>query len=218
MAKKRFYKKRIFKVISILLVLLVLFIVCCNLVIVKKAGPKCYDNTANIPENHVGLLLGTSPYLKGGSPNLYFRYRMQAAVDLYLAGKIKYILVSGDNGRSDYNEPLEMKNALIAKGVPENKIFLDYAGFRTLDSVVRAKEIFGQTSVTIISQKFHNQRAVYIAGWHGIDAVGYNAQNVTLHYGFKTTVREWLARVKVFVDLAVRKKPKFLGESIQIPE
>lgn len=217
MAKIRFYKRKGFKVISILIVLLVLIVACCNIVVIKKARPRCYDTTQNIPHNHVGLVLGTSPYLSNGNPNLYFKYRIKAAAELYHAGKIKYILVSGDNSRNEYNEPLEMKNALIEKGVPENKIFLDYAGFRTLDSIIRAKEIFGQTSFTVISQKFHNERAVYIAGWNDINAIGYNAQNVSVHYGLKTTIREWLARVKVFVDLIINKKPKFLGEKIEIP-
>ena len=101
--------------------------------------------------------------LKNGNNNLYFDYRILAAVELYKAGKIKYILISGDNRKKDYNEPEEMKKALIQKGVPAKFIYLDYAGFRTLDSVVRAKEVFGQNQLTIISQRFHNERAIYLA-------------------------------------------------------
>lgn len=106
----------------------------------------------------------------------------------------------------------------MAQGIPESRIFLDYAGFRTLDSVVRAKEIFGQDRFTVISQKFHNERAVYLARHYDIEAIGFNAQDVSVNNGFKTRIREWLARVKVFVDLLTNKQPKFLGEQIEIPD
>lgn len=106
----------------------------------------------------------------------------------------------------------------MERGVPEHVIFPDYAGFRTLDSVVRAKAIFGQTHLTTISQKFHNERAIYLAGRNGIEAVGYNAWGVETKAGFKTRIRELFAHVKVFIDLLFQKKPKFLGESIHIPE
>lgn len=169
-----------------------------------------------IPRNDVGLLLGTSPKLKNGNNNLYFDYRILAATVLYKSGKIKYILISGDNRKKDYNEPEEMKNALIQKGVPESAIYLDYAGFRTLDSVVRAKEVFGQSRLTIISQRFHNERAIYLAEQNGIDAIGYNAKDVNAYAGLKTNARELLARVKMFIDLAVDKQPHFLGKKIII--
>jgi SanA protein len=109
----------------------------------------------------VGLVLGTSQYLKNGYLNWYFKYRIEATVELYKKGKIDFILVSGDNSHKNYDEPTAFKNELIKRGIPADQIYLDYAGFRTLDSVVRAKEIFGQTSITIISQKFHNERAIY---------------------------------------------------------
>lgn len=163
------------------------------------------------------MLLGTSPTLRSGVRNPYFQNRIQAAAELYKAGKIKYILVSGDNHRTEYNEPEEMRKALIQKGVPEDAIFLDYAGFRTLDSVVRANKIFGQQKFTIISQQFHNQRAVYIASWYGLDTVGYNAKDVSLSVGLKVQVRELFARVKVFIDFLFNKSPKFLGEPIELP-
>lgn len=197
--------------------LVVALIVGCNLLVAGKSSNYCFDSASDAPPNHVGLLLGTSPVLRNGKVNLYFKYRIDAAIELYRAGKVKYLLVSGDNSRSEYNEPLEMKNALIVRGIPENRIFLDYAGFRTLDSVVRAKEIFGQNTFTVISQKFHNERAVYLARHYDIEAIGFNAQDVSAYNGFKTRIREWLARVKVFVDLLTNKQPKFLGERIEIP-
>ncbi|MCD8261279.1 MAG: YdcF family protein [Bacteroides sp.] len=197
---------------------LIILITLCNVYIVKYAGKRCYDQVEELPFHKVGLVLGTSPDLSNGRPNLYFTYRIDAAAELYKQGKIHYIIVSGDNSRRSYNEPEEMKKALVELGVPEHVIFPDYAGFRTLDSVVRAKAIFGQTHLTIISQKFHNERAVYLAGRNGIEAVGYNARDVNTKAGFKTRTRELFARVKVFIDLIFQKKPKFLGEPIHIPE
>jgi SanA protein len=171
---------------------------------------------SEIPYNKVGLLLGTSKYLKNGNENLYYKYRIEAAAKLYKTHKINCIVVSGDNSRKNYDEPTQMKNDLIALGIPAEKIFLDYAGFRTLDSVIRMKEIFGQSNFTIISQKFHNERAVFISQKYGLNAVGFNAQAVSKYYGFKTNLREKLARVKVFTDLFFGKQPKFLGEKIEI--
>jgi SanA protein len=137
-------------------------------------------------------------------------------VRLFKEGKVDFILVSGDNSTKDYDEPSTIKVDLIKKGIPSNKIYLDYAGFRTLDSVVRCKKIFGQSSITIISQQFHNERAIYIAKLKDIEAVGFNAKDVSVQYGFKTRLRERLARVKMVLDLIFDKKPKFLGEKIEI--
>ena len=135
---------------------------------------------------------------------------------MYNSKKIDFILVSGDNSHVDYDEPTDMKTDLMASGIPEAKIFLDYAGFRTLDSIVRAKQIFGQNKLTIISQPFHNKRAIYIAQHKGIEAIGYNAKDVPRNYGMKTMLREKLARTKMIFDLMFNKSPKFLGEKIAI--
>lgn len=171
-----------------------------------------YNTINTIPKNDVGLVLGANKYTPNGYINPYYKYRIDAAVALYKSGKIKYILVSGDNAYKSYNEPKNFKKDLIAKGVPENHIFLDYAGFRTLDSVVRAKEVFGQTSFTIISQKFHNERAIYIAKHFNINAIAYNAKDI-----YKTPNREYLARTKARLDLLFNVQPKFLGKKISIP-
>lgn len=213
-------KKKIIKIIIYTLSILIFgcigSILACNYIIDRKAAQSLYDDLDKIPENEVGLLLGTSPKLKNGKNNLYFDHRITAAIKLYKAGKIKYILISGDNRRRNYNEPEYMKKALIQGGVPEEAIYLDYAGFRTLDSVVRAKKVFGQNRITVISQKFHNARAVYIARKNGMEAIGFNAQDVDTYSGLKTQIRESLARVKVFLDLFTRKQPRFLGEKIII--
>lgn len=188
-----------------------------NLRIGKVAEKRVFDQAALIPYRPTGLVLGTLPWLDNGRPNLYFEHRMDAAAALYRAGKIRYLLLSGDNRRHNYNEPEEMKKALIARGVADSVLYLDYAGLRTLDSVVRAKEIFGQDSLTIISQRFHNERAIYLADAFGIPAVGYNAPDVHTFSSLKVRLREWLARVKVFIDLATGKRPKHLGEKIEMP-
>lgn len=185
--------------------------------IVSQSQPFIYADVNQLPHNKVGLLLGTSKLLRSGAPNQYFKFRIEATVALFRAKKIDCVIISGDNSRMGYNEPLDMKQQLMRAGISDSCIFLDYAGFRTFDSVVRANKIFGQTSFTVISQKFHNQRAVYVAQQLELDAVGFNAQDVSAYSGFRTQFREKLARVKVFVDFLFDKEPKFLGEPIQIP-
>lgn len=198
------------------LIISFLFILIANNSINHKTANRTYSNVYSIPYNKVGLLLGTSKYLKSGKLNLYFEYRILATVLLYKSGKIEYVIISGDNSRKNYNEPQDMKDELIKRGIPEHKIFLDYAGFRTFDSVYRMKEIFGQKSFTIISQEFHNQRAIFIAHSLHLDAIGFNAKDVDVYNGFKTKLREKFARVKTILDLLFENKPKFLGEKIMI--
>ncbi len=174
-----------------------------NHLIEKNAENKTFSNFSKIKKNKVGLVLGTSRKLKNGRINLYFKYRIEATVELYKNGKINFVLVSGDNGNKNYDEPTDFKNELIKKEIPSSRIFLDYAGFRTLDSVIRAKEIFGQESITVISQKFHNERAIYLAEKNGISAIGFNARDLSGKYGLKTQIREYFARTKAFLDYNV---------------
>ena len=169
-----------------------------------------------LPNEKVGLLLGTGKFLKNGCKNLYFFNRIDATEQLYKSGKIQYILISGDNSTKNYSEPEDMQAELIKRGIPADKIVLDFAGFRTLDSVVRAKEIFGQNSFIIISQKFHNERAIFLARKYGIEAYGFNAKDVNKYFGFKTKVREYFGRAKVFVDFLLGVEPKFGGEKVEI--
>lgn len=200
-----------------LIVLLpIFFLGISNLIIEKNATGKTFNHSSKIEKNRVGLVLGTAPKFTNGRPNLFFQYRIQAAVQLLNSGKVDYLLVSGDNGTRYYDEPTAFKEALIKAGVPEDKIYLDFAGFRTLDSVVRAKEIFGQERITIISQQFHNERAIFLARSHGIDAIGFNAKDVKGKNGFKVKLREALARSKAFLDIIFQVEPKFLGEKIII--
>lgn len=182
----------------------------------SETANSVYSNVSMIPHNNVGLLLGTSKYLGSGQLNLYFKYRIDAAEALFKYRKIDKIVISGDNSRKDYNEPQDMKDELIKRGIPEENIYLDFAGFRTYDSVYRMKEIFGQSKFTIISQDWHNQRAIYTANALELEAIGFNANDVSLNNGFMTKLREKFARVKTLLDIAFSKKPKFLGEKIII--
>lgn len=172
---------------------------------------------SEVPKKKVALVFGTSPKLKNGRHNLYFDYRMEAVARLWQDSKIEYILVSGDNSHQSFDEPTAMKEALIRLGIPAERIYLDYAGFRTLDSMVRAKKVFGQRDLIIVSQQFHLERALMLARFYDIEAFGYNATDVELYFGFRTKFRELLARIKLWVDLLLGVDPKFLGEAVAIP-
>ncbi|WP_299532242.1 ElyC/SanA/YdcF family protein [Ulvibacterium sp.] len=209
-------RKKYLKFLSLPFVIALLLILLCNVIIDTSAEEKTFSNVDGIPKNRVGLVLGTSKRLVSGQENPYYTFRVEATVRLFKAGKIEYILVSGDNATIYYNEPSTIKKDLVKKGIPQERIFLDYAGFRTLDSMVRAKVVFGLDSVTVISQKFHNERALYLAEKKGLTAIGYNAKDVAGQQGFKVQFREYFARVKVFLDLLFNTQPKFYGEPIEI--
>jgi len=200
----------------ILTILVIVGVFIINNQVTNFAKGRTYYKTRHIPHRRVGLLLGTGRVVSTGQMNLYYLYRIRATVALFKAHKIDLILISGDNSRKDYDEPSMMKTDLMAQGIPEERIHLDYAGFRTLDSMVRCKEIFGQNKVTVISQHYHNERAIYIAHKKGIDAIGFNAIDVGGSYGIKNHTREKLARVKMILDLLLNKQPKYLGEKIKI--
>lgn len=201
---------------GILVVVACLAIVLNDAYVRHQAGACLYNDPADLPHNKVALVLGTAKYLSSGQENLYFTYRMQAAAMLYHQGKVEYLIVSGDNSVDHYNEPAEMEADLVARGVPAERIYKDYAGFRTLDSVVRAKAIFGQQQVTCVSQPFHNERAIYIGHHKGVSVVGFNAADVPTAYSTKVRLREYMARMKMQWDILVGKAPRFLGESVRI--
>lgn len=207
---------KLIKIVLFIAILLCIAIVTNSFLISQKAEKHLYSKLTDIPKNKVGLLLGTSKYMPKGGINLYYAYRIDAAVALFEAGKIDYILVSGDNRHSSYNEPGMFKKDLIKRGIPEDNIVLDYAGFRTLDSVIRANKVFGQDNITIISQEFHNERALYIAIKIGINAIAFNARDVNDSHEIKTQLREYLARSKAYLDVLFNAQPKFLGDKIKI--
>jgi len=188
------------------------FILVANIWVIKSTSSGIFSNYNEIPSNPVGLVLGTSSRRSDGSPNPFFHNRMQAAAQLYSLGKIGHIIVSGDNRSRFYNEPLEMKRALIKLGVPDSAITLDYAGLRTLDSVVRSKEIFGQDHITIITQPFHSYRALFISRYYHIDAVALVADEPADEPAVTVYFREYFARAKAILDLYVLKVgPRHLG-------
>jgi SanA protein len=211
-----FSVKRIKKILSYLLLAILLFTTVANMTIVQFSKQYLYDTISKVPSKRFALLLGTSKITAKGKRNEYFFNRIDALVSLFRNGKIKYILISGDNSSKSYNEPQDMKDELVKLGIPEENIFLDYAGFRTLDSVIRAKEVFGIDDFIIVSQKFHNQRAVYLARKNKIQAVAYNAKEVKAKMGFLTQLREFFAKDKVFIDFLFGIKPKFLGQKIKL--
>ncbi len=179
---------------------------------------KLHTDVTLLPKARVGLIFGTTDRVDGRE-NLYFRYRIDAAEKVWKAGKLETIIVSGDNREKNYNEPRKMKAALIARGVPADRIVCDYAGLRTLDSVVRAKEIFGADPVMFISQRFQNERAIYLAEAHDIKAFGFDAQDVSAQAGLKTKAREVAARVMMWLDVHyLNTRPKHLGDKIDLPE
>ncbi len=204
---------------SVLVILLAASVVIyANITAIWTSRGKLFTDVETLPPAKVGLVFGTSDRI-GNRENLYFRYRIDAAEKVWKAGKLETIIVSGDNRSEFYNEPEKMKAALIARGVPKERIVCDYAGLRTLDSVVRAKEIFGADPVMFISQRFQNERAIYLAKAHGIRAHGFDAQDVLAQAGWKTKVREIGARVKMWLDVHfLNTRPKHLGDKVELPE
>jgi SanA protein len=214
---KKARAKKLLKMLILGMAFSFFLVLCINFMVSISNSDYIYTDIKKVPKTKVGLILGTSRYTIDNKPNQFFYNRIDAAVELYKKKKIKYILVSGDNSESSYNEPREMYKVLVKKGIPKSKIFLDFAGFRTLDSIIRTNKIFGQDSFIIISQEFHTKRAVYIARNKNIKAFGYNAKSTKVITGLQTRFREFFARTIMFYDLyIINKKPKFLGEKITI--
>jgi len=189
----------------------------CERAVSKAAERRTFDSVERVPYRPVGIVLGCSKHVAGGRLNLYFRYRIAAAAELYKAGKVDYLIVSGDNHRVGYDEPTDMKESLVEMGIPAERVQCDYAGFRTLDSVVRAGKVFCSDRITVISQRFHGERAVYIGNCHGLDVIAYNARDVRGRSGLRSACRERLARVKAVLDVNVlHKQPRFLGDQIPV--
>ncbi|MGA1050278.1 MAG: SanA/YdcF family protein [Minisyncoccia bacterium] len=203
--------------VGVILIGGIFFITYTNATVNHNSTPFIFKDVEKLQEHKVGLVLGTSAKTVGGGENPFFISRIEAATKLYQAGKIKKILVSGDNADISYNEPKAMQIALLERGIPKENIVLDYAGFRTLDSVIRARDVFGQNDLVIISQEFHIKRAVYIARTLGIDAQGFVAEEVSMKFNARSQVREILARTQAWMDVHIlSRQPKFLGEKEEI--
>jgi SanA protein len=189
-----------------------------NVAAVWASHGRIFSDVSKVPVTEIGLVFGTTSQVNGRE-NLYFRYRIDAAADLWNAGKIKTLIVSGDNQSHAYNEPEKMHRALVKRGIPEDRIVRDYAGFRTLDSVVRAKEIFGADRILFISQRFQTERAIYLARAKDIEGYGFDARDVETQAGMKTKIREVGARVKMWLDVNfLNTRPRLLGKKEDLPE
>lgn len=199
--------RRLIRVAIFLVVGVVAAVALCDARVAYE-GKRAYA-VADLPVREVGLVLGTSPRVVGGRKNLHFEGRMDLAASLLASGKVKRLLISGDNGSRGYDEPTAMKDALLARGVPEEAMTLDYAGFRTLDSVARAKSAFEIDSLTIITDDFHLPRALYLAGANGIDAIGCGA-DTSRFLRPNLRIREHLARVLAVLDVLTGREPKFV--------
>jgi len=194
-----------------------LFLLITNIWVVNSTRTKLFSDVEQLPGHRVALVLGTSNKTVAGTPNQFFEKRMETAAELYKSGRIHHFILSGDNRTKFYNEPLAMQKALVSRGVPASAITLDYAGLRTLDSVVRCKEIFGQNEIIIITQPFHSYRALFISNYYDIDAVAMTASEPDFDVSFKVKIREYFARSKAVLDLYVLKTtPRHLGKKERI--
>ena len=178
----------------------------CDRIVVNNAEGKAFSEIDSIKYNKVGLLLGTTPQARITKvKNYFFIYRLDAAEQLYRARKIEKILISGDEHSLDgINEPVCMRDSLVKRGIPSEDIILDGKGYRTINSVTNANKVFGLKSFTIISQEFHNERALYQAEHLGLDLENlqaFNAKMPTSRRAYLTSIREYFARVKMFIDL-----------------
>ncbi len=209
---------RILKWILVVVLVTIIALVVIDMSISKQAEPYLYSNIKKIPVKQAALVLGTAKYMIGGGKNYFYLYRIRAAAELFKAGKVKAIVVSGDNSTKYYNETSKMQKDLIKSGVPSQYITLDPLGVRTLDSVVRAEAIFDLKDYIIISQKFHLERALFIAKAKGQKVIGFMAKDIpgtTAAYRMKA--REYLARVKALLDVYIlHTTPKFDGKKEKV--
>jgi len=205
--------RRILEGVSVLVGLLAVFAIGANIWVIYSTKDRVHVDLEHVAGCDVALVLGTSKKLIGGESNPFFADRIESAASLFHAGKVKHFILSGDNNTRYYNEPLDMKNALVDLGVPASRITLDYAGFRTLDSIIRSKEVFGQGQIIIVTQKFHSYRALFISDFYEVHAEVFAAENIPLLQSIRVIFRELLARPKAVLDLyLLQKDPKFLGQ------
>ncbi|MGJ3236318.1 SanA/YdcF family protein [Marivirga sp.] len=186
-----------------LIISAIVFAIFSNVFIISKTNDYIYEDINSIPVKEIALVLGTSKRNINGESNSFFDNRIDAAAQLYHKGKVKGLLLSGDNRTKYYNEPSDMKKALMKKGVPEKVISIDTAGLRTIESVYRCKELFHHEDVTIITQEFHAFRALYISQYYEMDAIAYPAAEVPVYSSTKVTIREFFARPKALLDLYI---------------
>jgi SanA protein len=183
----------------------------------RAAAGRVYDCADGMPPADVALVLGSSRTLADGRANWFYTARLDVAAELFRLGKVRGLIVSGDNSRSDYSEPDDMKTDLVARGVPERFITCDYAGLRTLDSVQRISRVFGQRRVIVVSQREHVERAIFLAQADGIEMTGCVAASAPRWWQVRQRLREVLARGAAVLDVALGRGPKYLGTRETVP-
>ena len=188
--------------------------------VADRADDRIASSIESLTPEDVGLVLGSSRLLRGNLANPYFDNRIEAAAALFKSGKVKYLVVSGNQARGGreaggYDEPTDMRDALVAAGVPPQRIYRDYAGFRTSD-LLRARSVFGQERVIVVSQRFHLERALFLAAEHGLSFQGFEAKDAPFRYDFTTKIREAGARLWALSDVAIGRAPRLQGKSVQI--
>jgi len=181
----------------------------------QAVGNAVFSKAEDVPEQEVALLLGTAPTV-GEKSNFFYVERLKATTQLWRLGKIRAVLISGDNSRTDYNEPEQMKQDLVTAGIPAEYITCDYAGLRTLDSVSRANKVFGLQGFVVVSQRKHVERALYLASEMGLRTVGLAAQDAPKWWQVRQHLREALARVKAMIDLSTGRQPRHLGAPVAV--
>jgi len=179
------------------------FLLLCQWWVSAAGDSRVFKRVDDIPENEVGLVLGTAKWARKGKLNRFFSYRIDAAVRLYKRGKVRRLLLSGNGVDPGRSEPEQMREELVDRGVPVDALSLDNGGMRTLDSIIRAKQVYGLNRMTIVSQEFHNRRALFLCRAFGIEAVGFNAEDVPASQAVRTFLRELLARVGAVLDVAL---------------
>lgn len=215
---KRPHRLRRWLIVAVVLLFLgAAFTAAVNVWLVNRTASRIFTDAEKLPKRDVAVILGTSPLIGSRSLNPFFEARMDAAAALWNAGKVRAFIVSGDNSRRDYDEPTAMRDSLVKRGVPADAITLDYAGFRTLDTMARARTVFGQQSVIVVTDDFHLSRSVFLAEAHGIEAVGFSGRPVPAEWSRKARLREVFSRVKAWLDVYVlRTKPKFYGPPVHV--
>ncbi|QIQ22115.1 ElyC/SanA/YdcF family protein [Zophobihabitans entericus] len=207
--------RKICKIIIYLFIITIAAILLIDRWISHKTSPYIYTSIDDLPKRSIGVVLGTAKYVRTGVLNQFYTYRIQGAIDLYQSYKVDHLLLSGDNALRSYNEPITMQRDLLKAKIPLSAIHLDFAGFRTLDSVIRANRVFDANEFTIITQEFHCERAIFIALSQGIQAQCYAVPSPSEMKMVR--VREILARIGAFLDVYIlNKEPKFLGPMLPI--
>jgi SanA protein len=207
--------KKIILIFSILIIFVLLLTLIINQLIIRKSRPFILAKSTDLPQVQTALVLGAKVFNNGNLSDI-FKDRLDTALELYNNKKVTKILVSGDHGTKEYDEVNAAKNYLLEKGVTPEDIFLDHAGFDTYDSLYRAKAIFEVKSLIITTQNFHLPRAVYLGNKMNIETYGLSADKHEYYGQTRNIIREWFARVKAWMNLALGSKPKYLGDKIPI--